>query len=196
MESLKEHLLTVARDRLRSMPGAFRRFENDIERTVNGVRMLTLADSLGYPVRAAADLGSVEAQARINTHLVQIVDEWAKTQPLPDAVPPLDLAQPKKPANTDESHKPQRVPKNERPDLLVPLIEKAQREAIDPFLPAEIWPKLCSLAQAQNRPLLGVSDEGIKWVNADDETQFFTLKMLSNRLYRLKNKANGRDRAR
>lgn len=191
MDSLKATLLILARDRLRNMPGAVRQFENDIERTVNGVRMLALADSLGYPVRAAADLGSAGAKDAINAHLLRIIDEWAKALPPPDAVPPLELVQPKPASDT-----PQRIPKNERPDLLVPLIEKAQREAIDPFLPAEIWPKLYSMAEAKTRPLLGVSDEGIKWVNADDETQFLTKRMLSDRLYRLKSKAKSRAKTR
>lgn len=195
MDSLKDTLLTLARDRLRNMPGAFPQFLNDIDHNTTGQRLLVLADSLPVPVRMAADTGSAGARDAINAHLLRIIDEWAKALPLPDAVPPLGLVQPV-PVSTGDSDKPQRIPKNERPDLLVPLIEKAQRDATDPFSTAEIWPKLCSMAESKTRPLEHSSAAGIKWTDANDDEQYLTKSALGDRLRRLKKKADSRDRTR
>lgn len=84
--------------------------------------------------------------------------------------------------------KPQCIPRSERPDLLSPLIESAQREAQDPFNANEIWPKLCDKAEKKIRPFVGSSDGELKWANGDDDVQFLTLKMLRDRLGRQKNK--------
>ena len=188
MDSLKDTLLILARDRLRNMPGAVRQFQNDIDHTTTGQRLLVLADSLPAPVRMAADIGSAGAKEAINAHLLRIIDEWAKALPLPDAVPPLGVEQPK-PTIAGDNHTPQRIPKNERPDLLVPLIEKAQRDATDPYSAAEIWPKLCSMAESKTRPLEHFSAAGIKWMDANDDERYLTKEALGDRLRRLKNKA-------
>lgn len=78
------------------------------------------------------------------------------------------------------------IPKNQRPDLLTPLIEKAQLGESDPFKAAVIWPKLYGMAKSKTRPLFGVSEDGIKWTDGDDTTQFLTLKKLRDRLGRQK----------
>lgn len=78
------------------------------------------------------------------------------------------------------------VPKNKRPDLLAPLIEKAQSGEIDLFNAAVIWPKLCSMAESKVRPLIGVSAEGIKWTDGNDDIKFMTKKALGDRLRRQK----------
>jgi hypothetical protein len=78
------------------------------------------------------------------------------------------------------------IAKNKRPDLLTPLIEKAQRDETDPFNVAVIWPKLCDMAERKTRPLIDVSAEGIKWTDGNDTVQFLTKKALSDRLRRMK----------
>lgn len=77
--------------------------------------------------------------------------------------------------------------KSKRPDLLTPLIEAAQRDEIDQFSAAVIWPKLCSKAESKTRPLIGVSPDGIKWTDSNDTIQFLTKNALADRLRRLKN---------
>jgi YHS domain-containing protein len=78
------------------------------------------------------------------------------------------------------------VPKNKRRDLMSPLIEAAQRESSDPFDTPAIWATLCKLAEQKVKPLLGKTEEGIKWADGDDEIQYFSLKMLRDRLGRQK----------
>lgn len=79
------------------------------------------------------------------------------------------------------------VPKNKRPDLLAPLIEKAQSGEIDLFNAAVIWPKLCNMVESKTRPLIDVTGDGIKWIDSNDVVQFLTKKALGDRLRRLKN---------
>ena len=71
-----------------------------------------------------------------------------------------------------------------RRDLMAPAIETAQRECMDEFDAPAVWAVLVHMAGAGKSPLMGVSDEGIKWQDANDEPQFFTLKNLRDRLRR------------
>lgn len=71
-----------------------------------------------------------------------------------------------------------------RRDILTPAIEAAQRECADPFDAPAVWAALVHKANASKPPLLGVSDEGIKWLDANDVLNFFTLKNLRDRLRR------------
>ena len=52
---------------------------------------------------------------------------------------------------------------------------------------------MVKLARQQKHSLLGVSDEGIKWVDSNDETRFFKISNLRDRLMRSK---KGSDKAR
>lgn len=81
------------------------------------------------------------------------------------------------------------APGRARRDLLVPVIEAAQKECKDPFDTSAVWAPLSQMAQAGKRPLVGLSDEGIKWVDANDEIQFLKRKNLGERLRRMKRKA-------
>lgn len=76
-----------------------------------------------------------------------------------------------------------------RRDLLVPVVETAQRKCENPFDAPAVWAELVCMAHAGTCPLLGATDEGIKWQDANDETQFFTLKNLRDRLRRSKKSA-------
>lgn len=71
-----------------------------------------------------------------------------------------------------------------RRGLLDPVIEAAQRTCIDPFDAPVVWAALVRMAKDGKQPLLGVTDEGIKWQDANDEPKFLTLKNLRERLRR------------
>lgn len=73
-----------------------------------------------------------------------------------------------------------------RRDLLDPVIEAAQKTCADPFDAPEVWAALTKMANDRKLPLLGVTDEGIKWQDAIDEPRFLKLKNLRERLQRRK----------
>lgn len=75
----------------------------------------------------------------------------------------------------------------QRRDLLTPSIEKIQRELSDPFDKHEVWSKLSALAKSKVAPMIGVTQEGIQWMNAKDEVQYFSFKALGERLKRSRN---------
>lgn len=78
------------------------------------------------------------------------------------------------------------IPKSKRPDLLTPLIEKAQRDESDPFSAAVIWPKLCDMAERKTTPFMGKTESGLKWIDANDSPKFLTKEALGDRLRRVK----------
>lgn len=117
------------------------------------------------------------------------VNEWAtrrgfswrwllasKTAPAQTATPAPVVAASDAPA----------IPKNQRPDLLTPPIEKAQRGESDPFNAAVIWPKLCDMAEQKLTPFIGKTGDGLQWIDASDDPQFLSKKALSDRLRRAK----------
>ena len=79
------------------------------------------------------------------------------------------------------------IPKNQRPNLLTPLIEKAQRGETDLFSAAVIWPKLCDMAERKTTPFIGKTESGLQWIDANDSPQFLTKNALGDRLRRQKN---------
>lgn len=83
-----------------------------------------------------------------------------------------------------------------RRNLLDPAIEDAQKTCGKPYDTQAVWATMTAMAQAKRTPLLGVSDEGIKWLDANDETQFLKLRNLRDRLARIKRSAPERDKAR
>jgi hypothetical protein len=85
------------------------------------------------------------------------------------------------------------TPRKKRRDLLTPAIEAAQKACGNPFDAPAVWDEMVKLARQQKHSLLGVSDEGIKWVDSNDETRFFKLGNLRDRLMRSK---KGSDKAR
>lgn len=76
-----------------------------------------------------------------------------------------------------------------RRDLLAPLIEVAQREVKDPFDAAAMFASLRAMAEKATTPFVGVSDEGIKWMDTNDNPQFLTIKNLRDRLARSRKRA-------
>lgn len=88
------------------------------------------------------------------------------------------------------------IPKNQRPDLLTPLIEKAQRGETDVFSAAVIWPKLCDMAKCKTTPFIGKTESGLQWIDANDSPQFLTKDALGDRLRRQKKAAIERGKPR
>ena len=88
------------------------------------------------------------------------------------------------------------IPKNQRPDLLTPLIEKAQRGETDVFSAAVIWPKLCDMAECKTTPFIGKTESGLQWIDANDNPQFLTKDALGDRLRRQKKAAIERGKPR
>lgn len=78
------------------------------------------------------------------------------------------------------------APARRRRDVLTPAIEAAQKKCQDPFDAPAVWAVLVSMAGAGAAPLLGASDEGIKWLGSNDEAKFLSLKGLRERLNRKK----------
>lgn len=76
-----------------------------------------------------------------------------------------------------------------RRDLLTPAIEAAQKECENQFDAPAVWVALVQMAQTQKHRLLGVSEDGIKWLDTNDEPQFLKIKDLRDRLRRMKQKA-------
>jgi hypothetical protein len=132
--------------------------------------------------------GINERQSVIDSQKAAMTAMQAKidflTQP-PAPVPAQSIATPEPVQAVAVSVGPA-IPKNKRPDLLTPLIERAQRGEADPFNAAVIWPKLRDMAERKTTPLIGVAPEGIKWTDGNDSVQFLTKKALSDRLRRLK----------
>lgn len=58
---------------------------------------------------------------------------------------------------------------------------------VDSDAPA-IWSSLIQMANAQKPPLVGFSEDGIKWQDANDEIKFFSLKNLRDRVARQQKK--------
>lgn len=83
----------------------------------------------------------------------------------------------------------QLIRKNQRPDLLTPLIEKAQRGESDPFNAAVIWPKLCDMAEQKVKPFIGKTGDGLQWIDANDDPKFLPKEALGDRLRRAKKAA-------
>ena len=134
----------------------------------------------------AKDKSDLEAHIRILREMIdEIMVRWEKARspaslrtkaPSPSTdLPPKDSAR--------------CVSKTERRDLLTPVIEGARRECADPLDPPAVWAVLVRMAESRKAPLLGVSDEGIKWQDSNDEPKFLTLKNLRDRLRRIGKKA-------
>lgn len=140
----------------------------------------------GELVAGEPDFETVPDDCRVAGYDVHaLADEYtapevrqAEPQPAPDSAPSAPLMT----AGTVK------VQPKARRDLLTPAIEAAQRACEDIFDTPAIWGVMSEMARAQKYRLLGVSEDGIKWLDANDETQFFKLKDLRDRLRRMKQK--------
>ncbi|MBK7050717.1 MAG: hypothetical protein IPH54_07990 [Rhodoferax sp.] len=115
---------------------------------------------------------------------------WVLPESFPKAIEQAAPAQtPAAPAPVVAASDAPAIPKNQRPDLLAPLIEKAQRGESDPFNAAVIWPKLCDMAEQKLKPFIGKTGDGLQWIDAFDDPQFMSKNALSDRLRRAKKAA-------
>ena len=138
--------------------------------------------------------------ADVNKWLKKIdIDTYTWTRqsesPLKEAAPEQNAATPAPVVAVDASDAPA-IPKNQRPDLLTPLIEKAQRGETDVFSAAVIWPKLCDMAECKTTPFIGKTESGLQWIDANDNPQFLTKDALGDRLRRQKKAAIERGKPR
>lgn len=74
--------------------------------------------------------------------------------------------------------------RQKRRNLLSPVIEKAQRQSGNRYDTASVWLELVKMAQAQESPLIGVTEDGIKWADGNDELKYLSVKNLRDRLKR------------
>lgn len=113
-------------------------------------------------------------------YLLHLTESESRTLVAPQPAPESARDEPQDVPATDGRSDELRTAK--RRDLLAPLIEAAQRECDGSFDAVVVWPVLVGYAKALRRPLIGVCDEGIKWMDASDEARYFTLKNLRDRL--------------
>lgn len=73
-----------------------------------------------------------------------------------------------------------------RRDLMASVIEQAQKRCDNAEDASAVWVKLVDMANKGLPPLIGVSEDGIKWLDGNDQPQFLTLKNLRDRLRRRK----------
>lgn len=76
--------------------------------------------------------------------------------------------------------------KAQRRNLLSPLIYAAQAACLDPNSTPSVWAKLREMAVAKRAPFIGATDEGLQWIDENDQTKYLSLKNLRDRLSRTK----------
>ena len=92
-------------------------------------------------------------------------------------------------SETQEPVAPSQVlPRKTRSNLLTPLIEAAQRQSQDPTDTAAVWLVLNTQAERKVKPLVGVTESGLKWIDHNDDPQFLSLKNLRDRINRKQKK--------
>lgn len=204
---IKDLLLVLAKARLANRPLAFHRFQRMLDTTVEGTVMWARIRLAPLSTVALSQLGHTE---HLNEYLLGLIDEWASEQPLlqvtalpalpksegPAADVLLSQASGASEARPDAPAELRAVPlatealiastRGKRRDLLAPAIEDAQRSCTDIFDAPAVWAKLRLMAEQGRRPFIGVSEDGLKWVNSDDDTQFLSLNNLRDRLKRQK----------
>ena len=156
---------------------------------------------------SAIERGNISARSKIqDMHTVQLVElfdvlEWAEATGFTVALK-LDGPRPARksaPVQSVESDStPAAAPvvaegansaqRRTRRDILTPAIEAAQKECGDPFDAPAVWAVLVQMAQNKKRSLLGVSEDGIKWLSANDEPKSLNLNSLRDRLRRMQKK--------
>ncbi len=174
-------------------------YENDPARREvrEGIEVLTNPDSPAYSLDETRRLrGDFLPEPR---NIQPIVDsppfEWDYTQP--PTVSPNVFGAPSaaNDAATSAANgvRPAVPIKAKRSNLLTPLINAAQILCIDPYDTPSVWAKLREMAVAKKTPFIGVTDEGLQWIDEQDQTKYMSLKNLRDRLSR-KGKATSQTR--
>ena len=73
-----------------------------------------------------------------------------------------------------------------RRDLVTPAIEAAQKGLKDIFDTPAVWTAMTEMAQAQKNRLRGVTEDGIQWMDDEEEIKYLKKKNLGERLRRMK----------
>ena len=120
------------------------------------------------------------------------LNEWGESRKPPHVFSTVSAPEPQAeapraaPVVAENSYK---VQGTARRNLLTPAIEAAQRMCENQFDAPAVWAVLVQMAQDGKRPLVGVTEDGIKWNDAEDNPQFLTLKNLRDHLRQKKKKA-------
>lgn len=139
--------------------------------------------------RAVASMADLKAQAeRAQTEVAANWKAWRKSM-VRELLKPKDMHFVVAQAQADALALPvvnsaSRVQSKPRRDLLTPVIEAAQRECSDPFDTPSVWAALVQMAHDRRHPLDGMTEDGLKWRDAEDEVRFFSKKNLGERLRR------------
>ena len=194
---IRDRLLELARVRLKNRFGAFEQVRFTLDGLPAGALIMGRASLMPAPWTVGLTLGLEEAAKQIDAHLLRIIDEWAQREAPARQIPALEGVQPlpvepqaeaprAAPVVAENSYK---VQGTARRNLLTPAIEAAQRMCENQFDAPAVWAVLVQMAQDGKRPLVGVTEDGIKWNDAEDNPQFLTLKNLRDRLRQKKKKA-------
>lgn len=137
-------------------------------------RKLLRGDVLEAPhqVRQLIDLPPLELDGTQLTHTLPSNMLGADPTTIATAVSAKVVAQIRKPYKT------------KRRNLLSPLIKEAQAACADPYDAHSVWARMREFAVAKRTPLIGVTDEGLQWMDGLDVTQYLSLKNLRDRLFR------------
>jgi len=103
---------------------------------------------------------------------------WARDNGLLDGEPPTTEPQPASQAAVAQA--PQKSPKNQRSDLLAPLIREAA--AISGYDTARTFALLRDWAHQKRQPLLGVTEDGIQWVDGGENPKTLNTGALRERI--------------
>lgn len=130
---------------------------------------------------SACDFG----QGGFDTYRPWLPAPVAEPEPAPATPPaPAETAQeqpPPAPAPVQQAATKKGLP---RQDLLTPLINKAVQEAGEGASPAEVFAVLRAWADQKRAPLIGATEEGLKWIDSSDRAKFLSLDALGKRLKR------------
>ncbi len=147
----------------------------------------------------ADDVANYAGKCSISPVVAQALREMAiQRKPRLGAVPPvLDVLPEQLPAHDTQATQvapdtqaapvvspSQVLPRKTRRDLLTPLIEAAQRQCQDPTDAAAVWLVLTAQAEKGVKPFLGVTEDGLKWNDPNDNAQFLRLRNLRDRITR------------
>lgn len=120
-----------------------------------------------------------DAAAEVRRQKAEKHEAWAASAA--QAAEKATNAQPPAPVPVDDQR--------QRSDLMVAPIRLALNSAKNPSDASEVFAILRAMAESKHPPMLGISDEGIKWLDAKDETKFLNLTSLRKRLSRMTPKA-------
>jgi len=152
-------------------------------------RLPALIEKDNYRKNKARRMAELEAEAEFKAKHQPAQDPDPAPAALP-AAPVVHASVPNvsTPSIQNPIYAPVKKLKKRRRDLLSPLIEKAQSEALDKFDAAEIMLKLRSMVNHEIGPLYGIVSDGIEWGNDPCERGTLTMRNLRDRLRKLKNK--------